>query len=230
MQSIGILGGSFNPPHIAHLRLALEVQEQLPLPRIDLVPAATPPHKKVGSLLPFSERCRLLCDSVRELPGIRVNDLESRRKGPSYTYDTLGEYKRTEPGKRLFFIMGSEDLVHFPSWYKGVQLTALAHLVIVCRGGLDRLDSNGLVQTLWPGSRMTPSGWRLPENRLDVFFVGMDRLDISSSLVREKWVRGQSIRYLVPEPVENYLGEHRTRVARIWGKGGAINTCTGKNP
>ncbi len=219
MQSIGILGGSFNPPHIAHLRLALEVREQLALTRMELVPAATPPHKHGRNLLPFAVRSHILREAVRDLDGMLVNDLESRRKGLSYSYDTLQEYRKIHPKTRLFFIMGSEDLVHFAAWYKACELPGLAHLVLVCRGGLDRNGSDDLIRSIWPERRMTASGWTLPQGLHDIFFLEMNRLDISSSMIREKWMRGQSIRYLVPETVERYLDEHRDEVARIWSAG-----------
>ncbi|GAU08984.1 nicotinate-nucleotide adenylyltransferase [Desulfoplanes formicivorans] len=219
MQTIGILGGSFNPPHIAHLRLALEVREQLGLNRIDLVPAAVPPHKETRNLLPFSVRYKLLRDTVQDLAGMRVNDLEARRQGPSYTYDTLQAYRLSDPQDRLFFIMGSEDLVLLSSWYKAACLPQLAHLVVVCRGGVDRPEADELIRNIWPASRMTPTGWHLPRGHLAIFFLEMNRLDISSSLIRDKWRKGQSIRYLVPDSVEHYVQEHREEVARVWGEG-----------
>jgi nicotinate-nucleotide adenylyltransferase len=219
MQTIGILGGSFNPLHIAHLRLALEVREQLGLNQIDLVPAAIPPHKHTRNLLPFSVRFNLLRDAVQDLVWMRVNDLEARRQGPSYTYDTLRAYRLANPENRLFFIMGSEDLVLLPSWYKAACLPQWAHLVIVCRGGLGRQGADELIRKLWPASRMTSQGWHLAEGHLPIFFLEMNRLDISSSLIRDKWRKGQSIRYLVPDSVEHYVQEHREEVARVWGEG-----------
>jgi nicotinate-nucleotide adenylyltransferase len=150
---------------------------------------------------------------------MRVNDLEGRRQGPSYTYDTLQAYRLSDPAARLFFIMGSEDLVLLSSWYKAACLPQLAHLVVVCRGGLDRADADTLIRAIWPASRMTSQGWRLAEGHLPIFFLAMNRLDISSSLIRDKWRKGQSLRYLVPRPVEDYVQEHRQEVARVWGEG-----------
>ncbi len=218
MQSIGILGGSFNPPHIAHLRLALEVQEQLSLTRIDLLPAALPPHKQHKPLLSFDVRVRLLRDAIQGLPGIHVNEMEAGRRGPAYTYDTLQEYQAAHPESQLFFIMGSEDLVQFSSWYKAARLPELAHLVIVCRGEVGRSDAHTLLAAMWPQSRKTPSGWMLSKETREVFFLTMPRLDISSSMIRQAWLREKSVRYLVPESVENYLKHHAREVAGIWGK------------
>jgi nicotinate-nucleotide adenylyltransferase len=147
---------------------------------------------------------------------MRVNDLEGRRQGPSYTYDTLQAYRLSDPAARLFFIMGSEDLVLLSSWYKAACLPQLAHLVVVCRGGLDRTAADELIREFWPGSRMNQGRWTLPGTNKDIFFLEMNRLDISSSLIRDKWAKGQSITYLVPEPVEAYLCEHRTRISMIW--------------
>ncbi|PIE69409.1 MAG: nicotinate (nicotinamide) nucleotide adenylyltransferase [Deltaproteobacteria bacterium] len=220
MPSLGILGGSFNPPHLGHLRMALEVREQLRLTRIELVPAAIPPHKHGHNLLPFDLRCRLLRQAVCDQTGILVNDLESQRNKPSYTYDTLREYRKRYPQTRLFFIMGSQDLIHFASWHRVDALPHLAHLVIVHRGEEDRTRADRYIMSIWPECRITSSGWRLVSGARDIFFLEMHRLDISSSLIREKWQQGKSIRYLVPASVERYLEEHRSEVAKIWGREG----------
>jgi nicotinate-nucleotide adenylyltransferase len=216
MQRIGILGGSFNPPHIGHLRVAFEVLEQLELTWLDFVPASVPPHKTTQGLLPFSLRAHLVRECVRTIDGMRVNELEADRRGPSYTYDTLKAYGSAGTKTELFFIMGSEDLIHIGSWYRGKDLPALTHLVLVGRGGLDRTAADELIREFWPGSRMNQGRWTLPGTNKDIFFLEMNRLDISSSLIRDKWAKGQSIAYLVPEPVEAYLCEHRTRISMIW--------------
>ena len=219
MKCIGILGGTFNPVHVAHLRMALEVLEQLVLTRIDLVPVARAPHKNNAGLLPFSVRSALVRRAVAGVPQLHVNDLESHRPGPSYTYDTLAEYRRREPDAELFFIMGSEDLKTLPKWYRGLELPALAHLIVVCRAGWGRLSMDARVEQAWPGSDITSTGWRLPGTMKDIRYLEMPRLDISASMIRDKWTHGRSLRFLVPEQVETYLEICRDEVAGWWEKG-----------
>jgi nicotinate-nucleotide adenylyltransferase len=216
MQRIAILGGSFNPLHIGHLRVAFEVLEQLDVTWLDFVPASLPPHKATQGLLPFSMRVELIRTCIRTTDRMRVNELEAERRGPSYTYDTLETYASDCPESELYFIMGSEDLIHLGSWYRGKDLPDLTHLVLVGRGGLDRTAADEMIRDFWPTSRMVDAHWQLPETKKDIFFLEMNRLDISSSLIRDKWARGQSITYLVPEPVEAYLREHRTKIRMFW--------------
>ena len=218
MKSIGILGGTFNPLHIVHIRLALEVLEQLALSRLDLVPVSQAPHKDNAGLLPFAVRLELVQRAVASLRGLEVNALEAQRMGPSYTYDTLVEYRRTEPEAELFFIMGSEDLKSLPRWYRGLELPSLAHLVVVCRAGLEQEPMNVCVNRAWPGAVRMATGWQLPGDAKDIRYLEMPRLDISASMIRDKWAAGRSLRFLVPEGVERYLEEHRREVGRYWGK------------
>ncbi|MDL2272823.1 nicotinate-nicotinamide nucleotide adenylyltransferase, partial [Desulfovibrio sp. OttesenSCG-928-I05] len=90
---VGIFGGSFNPPHIGHMRLALEVQEALRPDRLDFLPTAVSPHKGRRQVLPFTTRARMLEESIKGIPGLAVNPMESERDGPSYTVDTLRIYR-----------------------------------------------------------------------------------------------------------------------------------------
>ncbi|MFA7167013.1 MAG: nicotinate (nicotinamide) nucleotide adenylyltransferase [Desulfoplanes sp.] len=217
MESIGILGGTFNPVHIVHIRLALEVREQLGLSRLDLVPVSQAPHKDNAGLLPFAVRMDLVQRAVAGLHGLTVNSIEARRQGPSYTYDTLQEYHRVEGNAELFFIMGSEDVTSLPQWYKGLELPDLAHLVVVCRAGWEREPMDVCVKRAWPGAVMMPAGWRLPGDFMDICYLEMPRLDISASMIRTKWATGRSLRFLVPGMVEKYLEENRQEVGRYWG-------------
>ncbi len=216
MKSIGILGGTFNPVHVAHLRMALEVLEQLALTRIDLVPVATAPHKDNAGLLPFSVRFNLVQRAVKGLPELCVNDLEARRPGPSYTYDTLIEYRRREPEAELYFILGSEDLKTLPLWHKGLELPRMAHLAVVCRAQWDQNCLAARVQDAWPGAEPTAFGWQLPGDMHNIHYLEMPRLDISASMIRDKWSKGRSLRFLVPEGVETYLEAHRGEIGRYW--------------
>lgn len=225
---IGILGGSFNPVHVGHLRLALEARELLRLDRVDLVPAAMPPHKSPGELLPFGLRCRLLRRAVEGLPGLAVNLMEGRRRGPSYTWDTLRAYGLERPGARLFFLMGVPDLHALPSWRSGLQLPKLADLAAVARRGMAEAEVRELAKDYWPSAtgptRLFPEQggepgeilrWRLPGGG-DLLLLSPPCLDVSSTLIRS-YLRGKrDIRFLTPDKVIAELERKRNVVRRFW--------------
>ena len=132
---VGILGGSFNPPHFGHLRLAVEVMEALHPVRLDFLPAPMPPHKGRRGLLPFALRVAMLEKALHGLHGFCINTMENERDGPSYTTDTLRLYRKREPGIRHFFILGAEDFASILSWHEWQLLPELADIVVVSRAG-----------------------------------------------------------------------------------------------
>ncbi len=224
---IGILGGSFNPVHVGHLRLALEARELLRLDRVDLVPAAVPPHKSAQNLLPFGLRCRLLGLAVAGRPGLAINLTEGRRRGPSYTWDTLSAYARECPQGRLFFLMGVPDLQALPAWRNGLKLPQLADLVAVARQGMAQDEVRELVSDYWPGAtgpeRLSRDRycakevlqWRLPGfGRL--LLLCPPFLDVSSTLIRSYWQQGRDMQFLVPHAVIQELIRLQSVVQRFW--------------
>lgn len=135
---LGILGGSFNPPHPGHIRYALGAAEHLKLDKVMMVPAADPPHKKLayGSPEPAKrlEMCRF---AAREYPVIEVSDIELLREGKSYTVDTLGEIRKNYPDDDLFLIMGMDMFLSFDKWYMPETICSMATIVVACREGKD---------------------------------------------------------------------------------------------
>src|SRR5689334_7994911 len=117
-MKIGILGGTFNPIHIAHLRIAEEVRERFDLERVVFVPAATPPHKPLAEDLPFASRCRMLELAINGNPRFSVSDLEGKRRGKSYSIDTMHAFRADHPDDEFFFIVGSDSFLDIGSWRK----------------------------------------------------------------------------------------------------------------
>ena len=160
---IGILGGTFNPVHNGHLRLAVEAGEALGLDCVLLTPCASPPHKSGNGLLPFDLRVALLREAVRGVPMLAVNTLEGELVGPSYTWVSLTEWHRRQgaefradesvaPERRPFFMMGAESFAALDSWRRGLELPKLAHLVMVPRGGDELALFRESIRRFWPGS------------------------------------------------------------------------------
>ncbi|MFI4984952.1 MAG: nicotinate (nicotinamide) nucleotide adenylyltransferase [Solirubrobacterales bacterium] len=218
MGSIGILGGSFNPPHLGHLALARHAREQLGLERVLLMPACVSPHKSDAADPGPEHRlemCRLL---IGDAPGLSVCALEIDRGGASYTVDTLEALHASHPDAELTFIVGADTASTLPAWHEPARLLELAGLAVAARAGstrrdvLDRVASLGRTSggvasaaTLLTGDPVrggTPSGHR------GVRFLEMPVMEVSSSMARECTARGLPIDEIVGPAVARYIGEH----------------------
>ena len=209
--NIGILGGTFNPVHFGHLRLAIEAREQVGLHRVELVPASLPPHKQQAWMYPFAFRCRMLEEAVSDCPDLVVNELEGERSGPSYTVDTLQEYHRRCPGDRFYFIMGSEDFLKLEQWERWQELPGLTSFILVGRNGKEEGQLRDFLARRWPEAvqlRRNPGQWRL-HSESTIHYLHIPRFDLSSSLIREKLATGLSLRFLVPAPVDALLQDYQ---------------------
>jgi nicotinate-nucleotide adenylyltransferase len=183
--AIGILGGIFDPVHNAHLALAAGAKKKFRLSKILFIPSGRPPHKaRTGA--PPADRLAMLCLALRQSPDSAVWDGELRRKGVSYTIDTLRALSREFPESQFYFIVGSDNLREIETWHRFRDLLAMVTLCVAHRPGF-RLK---IPRILRAGSiRKIPS----PE------------MDISSTLIREKIARGRPFRHLVPKEVGEYI-------------------------
>ncbi|MDR2076115.1 MAG: nicotinate (nicotinamide) nucleotide adenylyltransferase [Desulfovibrio sp.] len=217
---IALLGGSFNPPHIGHFRIALEVQEILVPREILLIPCASPPHKTGDNLLPFSLRLAMLEAVTRALPGLGVSPVEAERPGPSYTVDTLTALAARHPGERLAFILGGDDFSLLPSWKLWRNIPELADLIVLPRrAGAEKIFLRA-VRARWPEAvpLSFPSGIRafsLPHGGR-ILHLPQPRLEISSSLIRSRWLEGKSLNFLVPKEVEEILDKNAAGILPLW--------------
>jgi nicotinate-nucleotide adenylyltransferase len=176
---IGILGGTFDPPHLGHLVVASDAFERLALDRLILVPSATPPHKHGSVQATAAQRLAMVRAAVAGDARFEVDDLELRRPGPSYTVDTLRAMRDRFPGCEILFLIGVDAARELPSWREPGEVARLARLAVLSRGG----------ETL-------PTEGGEPPLRVEV-----TRIDISATAIRERVARGLPIRYHVPEPV-----------------------------
>jgi nicotinate-nucleotide adenylyltransferase len=190
---IGVLGGTFNPPHLGHLLCAQEAYVQLDLDLIMMIPARIPPHKPVAEEPGVEHRLELCGLAARDDERLAVRDLEVARPGPSYTVDTLSELHSKAPDNDLFLIVGGDIAAGFAEWHEPEQVLSLATLAVAKRRGTPRRAVERALAHLRGAERTR--------------FFGMPRIDISSTMVRERVRAGLPIRYLVPEPVESYIAE-----------------------
>ncbi len=221
---LGIFGGTFNPVHLGHMRLVVEVLESVHPARLDLLPSARPPHKGGRRLLPFGLRVELLEAATRGMDFVRVNSLENERDTPSYTVDTLRIYREREPGFRLFFILGAEDFSAIATWQQWEMLPHLADIVVVPRSGAAEEVFSDTVRDLWPKAAPTASPFAagdvayalpgVPDAGLFIH-LPLPRLDIRAELIRERLLAGRSARFLVPDPVHALLESHPEAMT-IW--------------
>lgn len=217
MACVGLLGGCFNPIHNGHVRLALEMLEQLGLDRVELMPAAVPPHKPGEGMLSFARRVEMVRAAVDGIDGLGVNCIEAKRPGPSYTVDTLRLLRDMRPEDDFWFILGAGDLRVLPNWERGMEIPGLAHLAVSNRVEDDLEDVRAFVGSAWPDAIEDATGtWRFAGGRT-FSFANVPRLDISSSQVREKWCAGRCVRALVPDGVERLMRTHAGELSGVWG-------------
>lgn len=215
MHSIGLLGGTFNPPHNGHIRLAIEARERLGLERVELIPAAVPPHRPSGNLLDFEFRRLLLEAAIRGDDSLSVNPVEGERSGPSYTVDTLALLAEQRLDVELVFIMGVGEFTALESWHRGFDLVKFASLAVANRGGsLER--AREFLAGHWPEVKENGKNqWTLSTGK-SINFFEVPALEISGSEIREKWLSGKSIRGLVDSRVETELIARKDVVGAAW--------------
>jgi nicotinate-nucleotide adenylyltransferase len=203
-RSVGILGGTFNPPHLGHLALARHARDELGLQQVVLMPAHIPPHK--GSAQDPGPRHRLrmcrLC--VAGLDGLSVCALEIERGGPSYTVDTLQAIHSSHANAELTFILGADTASTLPAWREPARLLELADLAVAARAGSDYEGVLDTVERLLAVGRPDTGDGRSATVR----FLDMPAIEVSSSMVRERAARGAPIEDLVGEAVAGYIHEH----------------------
>jgi len=215
---IGILGGSFNPIHAGHMRMAVEVRESVGLDRVLLVPAGEPPHKPAEGMLPFAHRLRLVELAVRGVSGLSASGFEGTRPGPSYTYDTLSALREKMPGDELTFILGSEAFLALPTWRNGLELPHLACMAVVLRKDADPAALLAFAEATWPGMERVAEGQLrfAAGNRLS--FVSMPVFDISATDIRARWCARRSLAMLVPSAAEEIIERGGTAYEQAWGR------------
>jgi nicotinate-nucleotide adenylyltransferase len=199
MRKIGIFGGSFDPVHFGHLRPALEILEALSLDHMRFIPSGLPPHR-AAPVAGAAQRLAMLQAAVAEEPRFLVDERELKRKAPSYSFDTLEELRREQPGDRLVLALGLDAFLGFTSWHRWQELLELTHLVIVHRPG-SALETHGEIAMLVQEREVEDAEALMAEPAGRMIFLPVTQLEISSSQVRETAARGGDVRWLVPEPV-----------------------------
>jgi nicotinate-nucleotide adenylyltransferase len=182
VRKIGIYGGTFDPIHHAHLILAREAMETLELEEVVFVPAAMSPHKLAEQPTPAATRLEMLRAALNGEPGFRVDERELHRPPPSFTFDTIEDFRREQPDAQIFYFIGSDNLPRLHTWHRIHDLEKLVQFVVLERGS-------------------TPSDSKLLTIRR--------LIDISATEIRNRVATGASIRYLVPPAVAEIIQRHQ---------------------
>jgi len=195
---VGIVGGTFDPVHVAHLRLAEEARESFGLDEVLFIPAGDPWRKSHRSISAAKHRLAMLELAVADNDDFGISDIELRRSGPTYTADTLAALAGERLDDEFYFIVGVDALTDLPNWHEPERIVAHAILAVAPR----ELQELNVATLNVPGLAA----------RIEPF--PMLRMDISSTDIRARVAAGRSIRYLVPAAVERYIAEHRLYQAR----------------
>ena len=185
LKRIGIFGGSFDPPHIGHLVIAELAQRALKLDVVYFVPAYQPPHKRGSHSSTATQRLAMTRLAVRGNSMLRVSDIELRRKGISYTVETIRSFRKKFPSSQLFLIIGSDSLAQFHEWKSPAEILELASLIVYRR----------------PHSGRVKGGTRSSS----VAFIKGPLMDISSTDIHKRIQQGKTIRYLVRDNVGSFI-------------------------
>jgi nicotinate-nucleotide adenylyltransferase len=194
MKRIGIMGGTFDPIHVGHLIMAESAREQFELDEVRFIPAGNPPHKddeKIGS---DRLRFEMVALAIEDNPGFTVSSLEIDEEKPSYTYDTMTRLKRENPEEKHYFIMGEDSLMTIEKWYRYEELLKLIRILAAKRYSV-------------PSPSFLDRIRELNHAGAHVELLHTPIVEVSSTDIRERVARGQSIRYQVTPCVEKFIRE-----------------------
>ena len=204
---LGILGGTFNPIHFGHLRLAEEICEELSLDKALLMPGAEPPHKDRQIVAPFTDRLEMAGIAVEYSDYLEASDIEGCRKGPSYSIETIRIIRERYKNRLdLFFILGSDAFKEINTWKEYKNLFQITNFVIIERPGFTFNEMDSYIDSLDADFKPCASDASF-KNRAGnrIFLKKTVLMDISSTKIRQNIKENKSINFLVPQKVKEYI-------------------------
>ena len=206
------MGGTFNPIHFGHLRAAEEVAESLRLEQMIFIPAAKPPHKSEVEVVSFDHRWHMMELAIEGNPLFVLSDLEYQRPGISYSVETLTQLAKDRGGsEELYFVLGLDAFLELQTWKSYRELFSLCHFIVVARPGFSPESLDAMLTTQVSDRYsldIQVQGYRHPSLHT-VYYREVTLLDISSSAIRKLLAEGGTVRYLLPEKVEEYIQQQR---------------------
>ncbi|MEH7178825.1 nicotinate-nucleotide adenylyltransferase [Neobacillus vireti] len=184
MTKVGILGGTFDPPHYGHLLIANEVLSELNLDEIWFMPNQEPPHKQKSESVENIDRLQMLELSIEGNPAFKIEKIELERLGPSFTVDTMKILNERFPEHQFYFIIGADMIEYLPKWHMIDELIELVQFV-----GVERPKYSS-------------------ETEYPITYVDIPAFEVSSSMIRKRVEQGRSVRYLLPDRVIDFIREN----------------------
>ena len=210
-MNIGLMGGSFNPVHNAHLRIAGEAQASCLLDRVVFIPAADPPHKPLAGNVSFEHRSTMVSMAIAGRAGYEMSTVEAERGGKSYSVDTIRTFRGMFPGDDLFFIIGSDSFLELGSWHRYAEIFPLCNLIVVERPGCTLINPVDALPEAVRGDFSSDGTTGLLAHRSGtaLFFITGSPLEISSTEIRRLAAAGADITNYVPHDVAAYISQQR---------------------
>ena len=207
----GLMGGSFNPIHNAHLQIAESARIAFSLDRVLFIPAADPPHKTLAGDVPFDVRCRMVELAIKGHEAFELSTIEGERSGKSYSIDTIRAFNKRFPTDELFFIIGGDSFREIGLWHAYSAIFASCSIIVVERPGHEIIDPSGTLPVPIKGDfRHDKEGHRLIHySGHSVYFLKGTPKEISSTEIRRLAASGDSITHLVPSDVAAYISQQR---------------------
>ena len=204
----GLFGGTFNPLHNGHLGIIQYVKARCALDKIFLYPSAQPPHKPATGLAKARDRLAMVEHAVKDLPGYHASDIELKRKGPSFTIDTIQAFRQVHgPDIHFHLLMGSDAFFDITTWKQGKKIFETVPVIVMLRG-----ERKGMPPIVSFIDEQISKGYKLKDNNYFVHgrlqpirICNVPRIDISSTQIRNRVRSGESITGLVPENVETLI-------------------------
>jgi nicotinate-nucleotide adenylyltransferase len=205
-KAIGILGGTFDPIHMAHLRMALELYEGLDLAKVHLVPCYYPVHRKIPSASP-DDRLKMVQCAIRNEPALYADDREISRGTPSYTIDTLLEMRKEMPNTPFCLILGIDAFLGFTSWHRWQEILEHAHLIVAHRPQY-HIPNTGIITDLLKARLQHEVSYIHEHLAGGILLRPITPLEISATDIRKQIAIGRNPRYLLPDGVYDYIKQH----------------------
>jgi nicotinate-nucleotide adenylyltransferase len=201
--AIGILGGTFDPIHFGHLRMAIELKEVLNLTNVHLIPCHYPVHRK-SPVASADERLQMVKKAIINEPALLADDREIRRQSPSYMIETLHEMRQEMPTTPLCLLLGIDAFLGFASWYRFEEILTIAHLIIAHRPQY-YLPASGLLAELLKQHLHSENNYIHEHLAGGILLRPITALDISATDIRKQFAVGKNPRYLLPDNVYQYI-------------------------
>ena len=196
MKKIGIMGGTFNPIHMAHLMLAEQAYEQFQLDKILFMPTKKPPHKSLKEIISDEHRINMILKAIEGNPHFELSTLELQREGTTYTVDTLTYLRSLNKDEEYYFIIGGDSLFDIESWKEPSRVFQLSHILASNRNQVNETELKNQMTKL------------MEQYNAKIELIQIPTIEISSHEIRQRCKSEKSIRYFVPYAVYRYILEH----------------------